>query len=83
MGSCRSQSGFAILSTTPNDLSREQSKSTQQDDLRLSGPPSGRGAGGGTQTRDRRVNADLKADSLTTVPPTTPNWRRRYIFKIA
>ncbi|GFO19179.1 hypothetical protein PoB_004568400 [Plakobranchus ocellatus] len=39
-------------------------------DLRLSGPQSGQGAGGGAQTRDRRVPADLRADSLATVPPT-------------
>ncbi|GFO44481.1 hypothetical protein PoB_007098600 [Plakobranchus ocellatus] len=31
---------------------------------------SGQGAGGGARTRDRRVPADLRADSLTTVPPT-------------
>ncbi|GFO25098.1 hypothetical protein PoB_005160300 [Plakobranchus ocellatus] len=39
-------------------------------DLRLSGPPSGQGAGSGARTRDRRVPADLRADSLATVPPT-------------
>ncbi|GFO00676.1 hypothetical protein PoB_002718100 [Plakobranchus ocellatus] len=33
-------------------------------------PPSGQGACGGTRTRDRRVPADLKADSLSTVPST-------------
>ncbi|GFO34464.1 hypothetical protein PoB_006096900 [Plakobranchus ocellatus] len=44
----------------------------QQGDLRLSGPPSGQGAGGGARTRDRRVPADLRADSLATVPPTPP-----------
>ncbi|GFO30645.1 hypothetical protein PoB_005715000 [Plakobranchus ocellatus] len=42
----------------------------QQGDLRLSGPPSGQDAGGGARTRDRRVPADLRADSLATVPPT-------------
>ncbi|GFO00004.1 hypothetical protein PoB_002650900 [Plakobranchus ocellatus] len=42
----------------------------QQGGLRLSGPPSGQGAGGGARTRDRRVSADLRADSLATVPPT-------------
>ncbi|GFO26044.1 hypothetical protein PoB_005254900 [Plakobranchus ocellatus] len=46
--------------------------SPQQGDLRLSGPPSGQGAGGGTRTRDRMVPADLRADSLATVPPTPP-----------
>ncbi|GFN87038.1 hypothetical protein PoB_001354400 [Plakobranchus ocellatus] len=44
----------------------------QQGDLRLSGPPSGQDAGGGARTRDRRVPADLRADSLATVPPTPP-----------
>ncbi|GFO04829.1 hypothetical protein PoB_003133400 [Plakobranchus ocellatus] len=46
--------------------------SPQLGDLRLSGPPSGQGAGGGARTRDRRVPADLRADSLATVPPTPP-----------
>ncbi|GFN92084.1 hypothetical protein PoB_001859000 [Plakobranchus ocellatus] len=46
--------------------------SPHQGNLRLSGPPSGRGAGGRARTRDRRVPADLKADSLATVPPTPP-----------
>ncbi|GFO35319.1 hypothetical protein PoB_006182400 [Plakobranchus ocellatus] len=41
-----------------------------QGDLRLSGPPSGQGAGGGARTYDRKVPADLRADSLATVPPT-------------
>ncbi|GFO16552.1 thymus-specific serine protease [Plakobranchus ocellatus] len=45
----------------------------QQGDLRLSGPPSGQGTGGRVQTRDRMVPADLRADSLATVPLTPPN----------
>ncbi|GFO40265.1 reverse transcriptase [Plakobranchus ocellatus] len=44
----------------------------QQSDLRLSGPPSSQGAGGGARTRDRSVPADLRADSLATMPPTPP-----------
>ncbi|GFN88252.1 hypothetical protein PoB_001475800 [Plakobranchus ocellatus] len=47
--------------------------SPQQGDLRLSGPPSGQGAGSGAQTRDRRVSADLRADSQATVLSTPPN----------
>ncbi|GFO23246.1 hypothetical protein PoB_004975100 [Plakobranchus ocellatus] len=35
-----------------------------------SGPPSGHSASGGARTRNRRVPADLKMDSLSTVPPT-------------
>ncbi|GFN78825.1 hypothetical protein PoB_000533100 [Plakobranchus ocellatus] len=46
--------------------------SSQQGDLRLSAPPSGQDAGGGARTRDRRVPADLRADTLATVPPTPP-----------
>ncbi|GFO46934.1 hypothetical protein PoB_007343900 [Plakobranchus ocellatus] len=46
--------------------------SPQQGDLRLSGPPSGYCAGSGARTRDRRVPADLKVDSLATVPLTPP-----------
>ncbi|GFN83835.1 hypothetical protein PoB_001034100 [Plakobranchus ocellatus] len=48
-------------------------KSPQQGDLRLSGPPSGQGADSGARTRDRRVPADLRADSQATVPPTPPH----------
>ncbi|GFN86288.1 hypothetical protein PoB_001279400 [Plakobranchus ocellatus] len=44
--------------------------SPQQGDLRLSGPPSGQGAGSGARTRDRMVPADLRADSQATVLPT-------------
>ncbi|GFO44414.1 hypothetical protein PoB_007091900 [Plakobranchus ocellatus] len=44
--------------------------SPQQNDIRLSSPPSGQGAGGGARTSDRRVPADLRADSLASVPPT-------------
>ncbi|GFN81095.1 hypothetical protein PoB_000760100 [Plakobranchus ocellatus] len=50
--------------------------STQQGDLRLSGPPPGQSAGGSSRTRVRRVPAYLRADSLATVPPT-PQLRRR------
>ncbi|GFO18692.1 hypothetical protein PoB_004519700 [Plakobranchus ocellatus] len=46
--------------------------SPQQGDLRLSDPPSGQGAGGGARTRDRRVPADLRADSLATVQKASP-----------
>ncbi|GFN78689.1 hypothetical protein PoB_000519500 [Plakobranchus ocellatus] len=42
----------------------------QQGDLRLLGSPSGRGTDGRARTRDRRVPADLRADSQATVPPT-------------
>ncbi|GFO06731.1 hypothetical protein PoB_003323600 [Plakobranchus ocellatus] len=44
--------------------------SPQQTDFRLSGPPSGRGAGGGARTHNRRVPADPRTDSLATVPPS-------------
>ncbi|GFN99316.1 hypothetical protein PoB_002582200 [Plakobranchus ocellatus] len=44
--------------------------SPQQDDLRLSSPQTGQGAGGEARTHDRKVPTDLKAYSLATVPPT-------------
>ncbi|GFO30617.1 hypothetical protein PoB_005712200 [Plakobranchus ocellatus] len=37
----------------------------------------GQGAGGGARTRDKRVPADLSADSLSTVPPTPLIMMRR------
>ncbi|GFO21936.1 hypothetical protein PoB_004844100 [Plakobranchus ocellatus] len=36
------------------------------------GPPSGQSNGSGARTRDRRVHAAHRADSLSTVPPTPP-----------
>ncbi|GFO25721.1 hypothetical protein PoB_005222600 [Plakobranchus ocellatus] len=46
--------------------------SPQQGDSRLSGPPSSQGDSGGVRARNRRVPADLRAESLATVPPTPP-----------
>ncbi|GFO17219.1 hypothetical protein PoB_004372400 [Plakobranchus ocellatus] len=48
---------------------------------RLSGPPSDQGAGGGTQTCDRRVPVDLRADSLAIVPPS-PLWLQIYTISL-
>ncbi|GFO12443.1 hypothetical protein PoB_003894800 [Plakobranchus ocellatus] len=66
-----------ITDIGPNYLSHEAGlvlgflyiDSPQQSDLMLSGPSSGQGAGSRARTCDRRVPADLKADSLATVPP--------------
>ncbi|GFO27841.1 hypothetical protein PoB_005434600 [Plakobranchus ocellatus] len=58
----------------------EYSQSTTSDH-RLSGPPSGQGASGGARTRDRRVPADLRADSLATVPPTPRYQKNNYYFR--
>ncbi|GFN93688.1 hypothetical protein PoB_002019400 [Plakobranchus ocellatus] len=62
---------LGYLKTTDWFMVYVNSQSTTGD-LRLSGPPSGRSAGGGARTRDRRVPADLKSDSLATVPPMSP-----------
>ncbi|GFN76915.1 hypothetical protein PoB_000342100 [Plakobranchus ocellatus] len=51
--------------------------SPQQGDLRLSGLPSRLGTSGGARTRDRRVPADLRADSLATEPPTPLPYKQR------
>ncbi|GFN78646.1 hypothetical protein PoB_000515200 [Plakobranchus ocellatus] len=45
---------------------------SQRGDLRLSGSPSGHGAGGVDRSRERRIPTDLRANSLATVPPTPP-----------
>ncbi|GFO00929.1 hypothetical protein PoB_002743400 [Plakobranchus ocellatus] len=57
------------LSTVPPMPLTMMKASPQQGDLRLSGPPSGQGAHGRARIRDRRIPADLRADSLSTVPP--------------
>ncbi|GFO38633.1 ranbp-type and c3hc4-type Zinc finger-containing protein 1 [Plakobranchus ocellatus] len=59
-----------IIDTRGESLSFLYIASPQQGDLRLSGPPSGQGAGSGARTHDRRVPADLRADSQATVLPT-------------
>ncbi|GFO10526.1 hypothetical protein PoB_003703100 [Plakobranchus ocellatus] len=45
----------------------------QQGDLRLSCPPSDQGASGGARTCYRIVLADLRASSLSSVPPSPPS----------
>ncbi|GFN77681.1 hypothetical protein PoB_000418700 [Plakobranchus ocellatus] len=55
-----SSSGFAHSQASP-----------QQGDLRLSGPPSSQGAGGGARTRDRGTPADIRTDSLATDAPVS------------
>ncbi|GFO06250.1 hypothetical protein PoB_003275500 [Plakobranchus ocellatus] len=57
--------------------------SPQHRDLRLSGPPSGQRAGGGARTRDRRIPADIRADSLASVPPTPPLFHSVHIFLLS
>ncbi|GFO48215.1 hypothetical protein PoB_007472000 [Plakobranchus ocellatus] len=51
----------------------ETDASPHEGDLWLKGPPSGRGAGGGAQTCNRSVSADLRADSQATVPLSHPS----------
>ncbi|GFO21625.1 hypothetical protein PoB_004813000 [Plakobranchus ocellatus] len=55
----------------------------QQGDLRLLSPPSGQSAGSGARTRDRKVSADLGADSLATVPPKPPNSLASWALQIS
>ncbi|GFN91809.1 hypothetical protein PoB_001831500 [Plakobranchus ocellatus] len=55
---------------------------SQQSFLRLSGSPSGQGAGGGARNRDRRVPADLRGDSLATVLPTLREVKKKFSSKL-
>ncbi|GFO31791.1 hypothetical protein PoB_005829600 [Plakobranchus ocellatus] len=50
-------------------------------DLRLSGPPSGRGVGGGARTSDSRAPADFRAGSLSTLPPRGKNTAEKRMMK--
>ncbi|GFN89155.1 hypothetical protein PoB_001566100 [Plakobranchus ocellatus] len=45
---------------------------SQQGDLRRSGPPSGQDTGGGARSSNRRAPADLGADSLSAMPLKPP-----------
>ncbi|GFO03154.1 hypothetical protein PoB_002965900 [Plakobranchus ocellatus] len=58
------------------EKNEEEGEDPQEGGLSLSGPPSGQSASGGTRTRDRRVPADLRANSLATVLQT-PQYNER------
>ncbi|GFO04044.1 presenilin [Plakobranchus ocellatus] len=65
---------LVVATTTSIDFYTEKDEiySPQQGDHRTSGSLSGQGASGGAQACYRRVPADLRADSVSTVPPTSP-----------
>ncbi|GFO01742.1 hypothetical protein PoB_002824700 [Plakobranchus ocellatus] len=69
MSVCSICNGYPVRPSLMS-ASRSLINASQQGDLGLSGPPSGLGADGGARNLDRRIPADLRADSLTTVPPT-------------
>ncbi|GFN85395.1 hypothetical protein PoB_001190100 [Plakobranchus ocellatus] len=52
---------------------------SQSTTIRLSGSALGHGASGGARNRDRRILADLRADSLATVPPTTGSYEKEEV----
>ncbi|GFO02648.1 hypothetical protein PoB_002915300 [Plakobranchus ocellatus] len=66
------KSETAAVHVAQEQVASPATTSPQQGDLRLLGPPSVQGADGGARTRDRRVHADLRMDSLATVPPPPP-----------
>ncbi|GFO24279.1 hypothetical protein PoB_005078400 [Plakobranchus ocellatus] len=72
-GLCRSQGG--LTSHCANDVPSLAGSSDWQ--RRGFGgqclDPPGQGPGDGARTCDRRVPADLRADSLSTKPPTIPS----------
>ncbi|GFO44507.1 hypothetical protein PoB_007101200 [Plakobranchus ocellatus] len=55
--------------------------SPQQGDLRLSGPPSGQGAGGGARTRDRRVRPRGLKEDLYAIQDTLRALIRDHLWK--
>ncbi|GFN91028.1 hypothetical protein PoB_001753400 [Plakobranchus ocellatus] len=57
--------------------------SPQQGDLRLSGPPSDQGAGGGARTLDRKVPADLASHCATNAPFLAILMQRMYKWSVA
>ncbi|GFO34095.1 solute carrier family 22 member 6-a [Plakobranchus ocellatus] len=63
---------FVVLRVVMGVLSQVRSLRivSELGDLRPSGPPPSQGAGGGVRTRDRKVFADLRTDSLSAVTPT-------------
>ncbi|GFN93188.1 hypothetical protein PoB_001969400 [Plakobranchus ocellatus] len=67
---------FAINTLYKTDCSVEIASSPQQGDLRLLGPSSDLGPGGGARTRVKRVPADLEAGAQTTEPQAPPNFNR-------
>ncbi|GFO01929.1 endonuclease/exonuclease/phosphatase family protein [Plakobranchus ocellatus] len=75
-GSCRCGvcvKGGNQLNCDLPDCFECNSTSPQQGDLRLSGPSSGQGTGGGAQTRNRWIPTGLRADSPAIVPLTPPH----------
>ncbi|GFO12286.1 hypothetical protein PoB_003879100 [Plakobranchus ocellatus] len=52
-----------------SQVKRKKGRKGEGGGAELSVPPSGQGAGGGTRTSDRRIPADIRADSLAIVPP--------------
>ncbi|GFO14096.1 hypothetical protein PoB_004060100 [Plakobranchus ocellatus] len=60
---CRSLAPYPLHSKEFLSSRYQTDANPRQGDLRLPGPPSGQGAGGGARTRDSRVPADLRAVS--------------------
>ncbi|GFN77731.1 hypothetical protein PoB_000423700 [Plakobranchus ocellatus] len=60
-----------------DDDDGDDADETEDGDLKLPGSPSVQGAGGMALDHDRRVNADLTADSLSTVPLMPPLYTGR------
>ncbi|GFO17542.1 hypothetical protein PoB_004404700 [Plakobranchus ocellatus] len=74
------EDGYLMCSTSKNSIARVE-VGTGTVVFHKSGLQTlrqGQGAGGGSQTRNKSGLADLRADSLSTVPPTLPieKWHR-------
>ncbi|GFO33619.1 hypothetical protein PoB_006012400 [Plakobranchus ocellatus] len=63
--------------TTRNIPNEEHKPNTFKKSRSETSVPFGQGIGGESRTRDRRIPADLMADSLPSLPPTLLAWTSR------
>ncbi|GFO03957.1 receptor-type tyrosine-protein phosphatase kappa [Plakobranchus ocellatus] len=69
--SCEDHSANAALRNVLLNIKQDVvTSSLQHGDIRLLGPPSGQGGGDGTRILDNTFPANLRANSLSTVPAT-------------
>ncbi|GFO46725.1 hypothetical protein PoB_007323000 [Plakobranchus ocellatus] len=75
MNYTKSPQYYVIVATASKETTLKDVLSNNNGDLRLSGLR--QKVGSGTRTRDRRIPADLRVNSLTTVPSKSPPPRNK------